>query len=129
MIEDILKGVLGEKEAAWVEMLTSQFDFSIEQAQAFVPIAIDKLVGLVGTGSLDLSTGVDPETVLAKLDMTALATESGIDADKALSGMQGMLADVVSSFGEQMASMSNLLSQLGGDGDDALSKLGDMFGK
>jgi hypothetical protein len=43
--------------------------------------------------------------------------------------MNGILADVQASFGEHLAGMGDLLSQFGGDGADALGKLGDLFPK
>jgi len=129
MIEDILKGVLGGRSEAWVELLTRRFEFSLEQAQTFVAVAIERLAGLVGTGGVDLSRGIDPIAILAKLDVAGLAAQAGVEADMARSGVEAMLADAESSFGEQMAGMTELLSQLEGDGADGLGKLGDLFGK
>lgn len=128
MIEGLLKELLSEKGSSWVGMLTSKLGFSTEQAEGFVPAALEKVVGLFSSGKVDVADGLDAGNILSKLDPGEIGKKVGVDADKAKEGLEGLIPNVVSSVEEKAGGADGLLSMLGKGGvGDAIGKLGKLF--
>ena len=128
-MEELIKQLLGEKSAGWIEMLTSQLGFSGEEANGFLPTLIEKITGLVTGGGINLGEGFDLGAIVAKINPSEIASKVGIDEGKAEAGIKGLLPEIASSFMEKAGGASDLLSMLGGDDSDAGGLIGKLFGQ
>lgn len=126
MIEDLIKGIVGEKQAGWITMLTDKLGFSGDQAQSFVPAAFSRVADVVKDGGLDLGNlqNIVGDTI-SKIDLDGLAKEAGVDAAKAEGGLRELLPEVSSSLMEKAGDLGELL---GDGGDDIAGKIGKLFG-
>ena len=98
---DIQK-VIQEQGPALVQQLTTKLGFNPEQAQGFNQKLFAK-VGEVFEGGFDVKSlaGGDLRTLLGKLNLRKIATQVGVDVDKATEGAKAVLPKAVEAFQKQ----------------------------
>ena len=132
---DFLKNILGDNTADLVSGLVDKAGFSANQAQAFVPEATSSVVDAVkGAGDLDFSNmGAATQTVMDKVDVSALAGKVGIGAEQAQNGLGAIVPSLLQLFQEKAGGAAGIMSMLGGLGEGGIGKavggLGKLFGK
>ncbi len=84
---DPIKQALDDKVGTWTKQLTDTAGFTAEQAQKFVPAAVDKVAGIVKGGQ------TDAQKVMAQLNVPDLAQRAGVDAQKATAGLRMLLPE------------------------------------
>lgn len=121
-MQAILQQLLGDKASQWTQTLTEQAGFSGEEAQSFLPAALDKVCGVFQQGDLDF----DASSLLGKLDPSGLGSALGIGGEKATTGLRALLPDVLSSIQDKF-DPDSLQSLLGGEAGGLLGKVGKLF--
>ena len=114
-MQDLIGKLLGEHTPGWISKLTDAHGFDTSQAKSFVPAVIHKITGLFSRGSLDLSN-LDAASILNKLNPGDLASETGVDEEKAYSGLIAIVPDM----------FETAKGALGSDG--VMDRLGDARG-
>ncbi len=128
---DFVKQFLSDQSGPIIQQLTSQLGFSSEQAQSFLPPAVEKVVGALKGGGLDLGSllgGGDPSALVSQVDAESLASEAGVDVGTASAGLQALVPTLLGSLKEQSGGAAGVLSLLGGDGGGLLDKAGKLGG-
>ena len=121
MAGDPIKQALDAKTGSWSKLLADQAGFTPDEAQKFVPAALDKVAGLVRS-SQDSSAPLDAQKVLSQLNPPELAKRAGVDPGKATAGLRTLLPEVgrtlkaVPEAKGFVESAKGLLGQLGQQG-------------
>jgi hypothetical protein len=130
---DFVKQVLSDKGGEFIRQLTGQLGFSAEQAESFVPAAIQKVLGLAQSGNLDVAGllgGLNLAEVISKVDTQGLASTAGIDQATATRGLESLLPGLVSALKEKAGDAGSLMSLLGEEGAGGLvGAAGKLAGK
>ena len=120
---DIQK-VIQEQGPALVQQLTTRLGFNPQQAQAFKE-RLSARVAEVFKGGYDLnSLRGDLSGLIGKLNLGEIATQVGIDVNKATEGAKAVLPRVAEAFQKQ-GGFAGLAQSAG----DAIKKSGGTFGK
>ena len=133
---DILKNLLGDNTADLVSGLVNKAGFSEGQAKAFVPEAASSVVDAVkgAGGDIDFEDmGNAAQTVMGKVDVSALAGKVGIGTEQVQKGLSAIVPTLLNLFQEKAGGAAGMMSMLGGLGEGGLGKiaggLGKLFGK
>jgi len=113
----ILDEILEDKGSELSGALVEKAGFSGEEAQSFLPPAVGKVLEAVGGGGVDIGALMGAggiQSLLAKIDLGSLASESGVEASKASSGLQAMLPLLMSALRDKAGGAEGILSLLGG---------------
>lgn len=122
-MQKILQEVLHGNSSQWTQTLT-KLGFSGSEAPKFLSGLMDKLGGLLKGGKLDLSKAFDPKSLADKLDVNALASQVGVDVQKARKGVDGLMPGIVQALQGKLGS-EDIAAKAGGLG----AKVGKLFGK
>jgi hypothetical protein len=128
----LLEDILGDKGSELTGSLVDNAGFSAEQAQDFLPPAVGQVLEAVGGGGVDFGELLDGggiSALLSKIDLGALASQTGVDAAKAGTGLQALVPLVVSALQDKAGGADGILSLLGGGKSGALGALGGLAGK
>ncbi len=127
---DFLKQLIGEKSSELVAGLVEKTGFTVEQAEKFVPAATGSVVEAAQkVENLDPSNlGHATQSIMDKIDISALAQQVGIDKQLAQSGLTALLPNLLQSLQEKAGALGGLASMFG-KGGDMLGGIGKMFGK
>jgi hypothetical protein len=105
------------------------------EAESFLPGAVGKIVEAVSGGGLDLGAllgvgGGDVGDLLSKIDLGALAGETGVDEGKARGGLEALIPIVLSLLQDKAGGAGGLGDLLGGGKEGGgLGGLGKIAGK
>ena len=120
---NLIYNLMGNKGSELIGNLTDA-GLSAEQAQGFLPDALQSVMG--GLQQVDITTlmGTDSDTQLSslmdKIDITALAGHLGGDSELASSGLQAIIPQVLGFLKDNPAAAS-LLGMQGGKGASGLA--------
>jgi uncharacterized protein YidB (DUF937 family) len=125
---DIQK-IIQEQGPALIQQLTTKLGFDPQQAQGFIQKLLAK-VAEVFKGGFDVKSllGGDLSALIGKLNLGDIASQVGIDTNKATEGAKAVLPKVVEAFQKQ-GGLAGLAQSAGGAAGDVLKKAGEMFGK
>ena len=129
-MEEILKQLLGEKQAGWLALLTDKAGFTLEQAKGFLGPALEQVLGALKGGQLDLGAllGGSVDEVVSKLDVAGLASQAELDGERAEQGLKELLPDVGATLKEQSGALEGLGDLLGGSGGGLKGIVGKLLG-
>jgi len=126
----IVDEILSDKGSQLSGALTEKAGFSAGEAQSFLPAAVGKVFEAVGGGGIDVGAllkGGDASSLLSKIDVGNLASQSGVDASKATSGLQALLPLLMSALKDKAGGAAGIASLLGGG--SATGAIGSLAGK
>ena len=130
---EIVQQLLKDRGPELVQLLVSKAGFSSDEAQSFLPSAAAKLVDAIQGGGLDLGDllgGGGVASLIAKVNVGAVATETGIDEAKATAGIGELAPSLLSALKEQSGGAEGLLAALGGGKSEGLlGAAGGLAGK
>lgn len=133
MMNEMVQKLIQERGPELVQSLVSKVGFSAEEAQGFLPVAVEKLMAALQGGGLDfgeLLGGGGVASLLSKLNTREIAADSGLDEAKAEAGLGELVPNVLSALKEQSGGAEGLLSALGGGKSDGLlGAAGGLAGK
>jgi hypothetical protein len=117
MSMDLVEQLLGDGVGDAIQGLVGQAGFSREQAQGFLPVVLQKVVGAVQGGGLDLGAllGDNGSSLLSRLNAGEIATETGVDETQASAGLESLVPVLLAAFSAKSGGLEGLLSSLGGD--------------
>ncbi len=130
----MLDQLLGGSRDSLVRTLSSQLGLNPDQAGGFLTKALAVIQSAIKSGKIDPAALLkgDPSALVSKLDLGSLSQMVGGQTGKAQTGVQTILAQIMSSA-KSNPEASKLLSQLGGSGGGLVGALSGaaskMFGK
>ena len=132
-MNQMVQQLINQHGAEFVRSLVAKAGFSVDEAQSFLPVAVEKLVAALQGGGLDLGGllgGGGVTSLLAQLNAGEIAADSGIDEAKATAGLGELAPNLLSALKEQSGGAEGLLSALGsGKSDGLLGTAGGLAGK
>jgi len=130
----ILDELVNENGASLVRSLTGA-GLSSDEAERMLPEATGRVVDAASSGGLDfgslLGGGADVGKLLSKIDLSALASATGIEEAKVRRGLEALIPVVISLLHDKAGGADGIGALLGGDsgGLGAVGKLaGKLFG-
>ena len=113
---DLVQQLLGDRAGDAIQGLVGQAGFSPEQAQGFLPVAIQKVVEAVQGGGLDLGglLGEGGSSLLSRLNPGELAAETGVEEAQATAGLETLVPTLLTALSGQSEGLEGVLSGLGG---------------
>lgn len=129
---DFLKDLLSQNGADLIDSLVKKSGFTADQAKKFVPAASEKAMQAIKGDGLDLDALLEKADIgglLSKIDVAGLASQAGIDATKAMTGLQSLLPQLIELISGKVGDAKGLLGMLGGDAGGALGTVGKMASK
>jgi hypothetical protein len=114
---DLVDQLLGDRAGDAIQGLVGQAGFSPEQAEGFLPVAVQKVVEALQGGDLDLGSllGGGASSLLSRLNAGEIAAAAGVDEARASAGLESLLPLLLSALGEQSGGLEGVLASLGGD--------------
>jgi hypothetical protein len=132
-MNQMVQQLIGEHGSELVQNLVSKLGFSAEEAQGFLPVAVEKLMAALQGGGVDIGQlvgGGGVDAVLSMLNAGEIAASSGIDEAKAAAGLGELVPNFLSVLKAQSGGAEGLLSALGGGkSDELLGAAGGLAGK
>lgn len=123
---NILDGIIKSNSGELVSLLTAK-GFNLDQAKQFLPAAAEQVMKSVpqeGIASLLSGSGASVVAgLMQKIDVGALASAAGINADMATTGLKALLPKIVQLLGNNGAGLGALL----GGSDDLLGGVKKLF--
>ena len=130
---DIVQQLLRERGGELAQNLIGEAGFSSDQAEGFLPLALQKVIAVLQGGDLDLGAllgGSGASSILSRLNVGELATEAGLDEAKAGAGISALIPALLSAIQQGAGGTEGLLASLGGEGaSDLLGAAGGLAGK
>ena len=127
-----IQAIIEKYGPALTRQLTSKSGFTPTEAQGFVPALIEKVVGVVKGGGVDLKSlfGGNVSSLIAKLDLASLAKTAGVDRAKAEAGAREVVPSLVAQLQSDPGGLEGLLGKAGmaGGAQDLMKKAGKLFG-
>ena len=113
---DLVQQLLGDRAGDAIQGLVGQAGFSQEQAQGFLPVALQKVVETLQGGGLDLGglLGEGGSSLLSRLNPGEIAAETGVDEARASAGLETLVPMLLSALSGQSGGLEGVLSGLGG---------------
>lgn len=129
---DFIQNILSEKGGDLIGALTGRAGYTTEQAKRFLPEA-GSAVGEAVTSQAskldlsDLASAANIGAVLKGVDVSALATRTGVSAEQGSAGLNALLPMLLGFIGEKGKGAGGLLALLG-SGKGLGGALGEMKG-
>lgn len=126
--------LIKEHGPALIKQLTGKAGFSPDQATAFLPLLVGKVMELVKGGKFDVASlvgGGDLSGMIGKLGLGAISKQVGVDEAKATAGATVIVPGILESFGKQAGGLAGLAGLVGGSKGGAgnlLKKADGLFG-
>ena len=126
MTMNILNGIIKSHSGEFTSLLTAK-GFNLEQAKQFLPAAADQVMkaapqegiaGLLSGNGASVVAGL-----MQKIDIGALASAAGINAEMATTGLNALLPRIVKLLGNDSGALGGLL----GGNDNLLGGVKKLF--
>jgi len=107
---DLIQNLMDKESVAIISELTGQ-GFSAEQASGFLPEALASLVqSLKGANFADLSGSANLTSMLDTVDITGLASRTGVDSSMAKTGLNAVIPHLLA-FVQENQGLPGLLGE------------------
>ncbi|MEN8762891.1 MAG: hypothetical protein ABF290_10685 [Thiogranum sp.] len=107
---DLIQNLMDKESVTIISELTGQ-GFSAEQASGFLPEALASLVqSLKGANFADLSGSANLTSMLDTVDITGLASRTGVDSSMAKTGLNAVIPHLLA-FVQENQGLTGLLGE------------------
>jgi len=127
---EILKNLISEHGSTLISTL-SESGFTADQAQQFLPEAVQGISDAIDGGGISELLGGDDaagiaSTILSKIDAESIASKVGIDSSLVSNGLTAVIPKILALINPEGGGLSSLL---GSEGAGGIGRIAGMIGK